>query len=474
LRSLTTGGFNTAIGQSDVMAHIVTGTNNTAIGCASMVNFSGASSNNTAVGAGALSGVSTDATPNTLWTSTGSNNCAFGASALSFIVGGGSNVGIGSSAQVIFNTSGTASDNSNQLSIQNVIFGIGMNNSATAQIGIGQFNTGLLPSARLDINGNLKVRTVSTNPSSVINYLYRDPTTFEVKQAPLPSNLVTSSCINGGFIPMWSSGALACSIISQSLLANCTTGTHLGVGIGGAAIATTTPIGGSCTNLTLTVYGSSLATGGSWILSDRKFKTNIHTIESALSKINKIRGVSYDYDVEKFPEYNFSESKTLGFIAQELGEVIPEAVSYTEKDFYAVNYDALIPVLTEGIKEQQMQIETLKMENENFKSQIEDLQNKMGQIKSDYAEISLSSLEVTPNPINGVSVVKYKLNNPESVSYLVISDLNGKLIKQVILNKGSVAGQIEIGKQDLAAGMYIFSLVSNNMEVQSKKVLVTE
>ena len=50
----------------------------------------------------------------------------------------------------------------------------------------------------------------------------------------------------------------------------------------------------------------------------------------------------------------------VGVIAQEIQKVLPEAVKQRENGFLAVKYEKLVPLLIEGIKEQQIQIEELK------------------------------------------------------------------------------------------------------------------
>ena len=133
-----------------------------------------------------------------------------------------------------------------------------------------------------------------------------------------------------------------------------------------------------------------------------------------------------------------------------------------------------MPLLTEGIKEQQSEIEKLKLENENFKLQLTELQNKFNQLTPGDVKIKVNSLEVVPNPITGTSVVSYKLDNANAASILVISDLQGKLLKQIPLAKNQQQGQVQVSKKDLPNGMYVFTIVSGNAEVQSKKVLVSE
>jgi len=65
-----------------------------------------------------------------------------------------------------------------------------------------------------------------------------------------------------------------------------------------------------------------------------------------------MRGVGYN----KIGE----EKRSIGVIAQELLEVVPEAVHQDEKGMYSVAYGNLVGVLVEAMKEQQQQIDELK------------------------------------------------------------------------------------------------------------------
>lgn len=102
-------------------------------------------------------------------------------------------------------------------------------------------------------------------------------------------------------------------------------------------------------------YGGS-NTG--WIIwSDRRIKENIKTIDSALDKILSLRGVYYN----KIDDPN--KERCVGYIAQEVLEVVPELVVYSEElDIYNMNYAPMVAMLTEAMKEQQAQIEELKQQ----------------------------------------------------------------------------------------------------------------
>jgi hypothetical protein len=85
--------------------------------------------------------------------------------------------------------------------------------------------------------------------------------------------------------------------------------------------------------------------------SSRRWKTNIEPIDGALDKVQRLRGVSFDWKENGQPD--------LGLIAEEVGEVIPEVVAFEEngKDAKSVDYARLVAVLIEAMKEQQKEIE---------------------------------------------------------------------------------------------------------------------
>ncbi len=103
----------------------------------------------------------------------------------------------------------------------------------------------------------------------------------------------------------------------------------------------------------LHVVGDALANNHT-IPSSRRWKENIAPIEGALDKVQRLRGVSYNWKATG--EHN------IGVIAEEVGMVIPEVVTYEENriDAKAVDYGRLVAVLIEAIKEQQNEIDELK------------------------------------------------------------------------------------------------------------------
>ncbi|HTN17452.1 MAG TPA: tail fiber domain-containing protein, partial [Chitinophagaceae bacterium] len=89
---------------------------------------------------------------------------------------------------------------------------------------------------------------------------------------------------------------------------------------GRVGIGTTTPNG------TLHVNGDTWNTSGIWQTSDQRFKQNIAVIENPYDILKNIKGYRYDFKAAEFPDRNFNKGRQIGFIAQELKQVVPEAV----------------------------------------------------------------------------------------------------------------------------------------------------
>ena len=87
-------------------------------------------------------------------------------------------------------------------------------------------------------------------------------------------------------------------------------------------------------------------------LSDRNKKTNIRPIEDPIALVQRLQGVRFDW-IE-------NNKSSLGLIAQEVEEVIPELVETDADGTKTLSYGNIVGVLIEAIKEQQIRIEELE------------------------------------------------------------------------------------------------------------------
>lgn len=108
------------------------------------------------------------------------------------------------------------------------------------------------------------------------------------------------------------------------------------------------------------------AANGTIQTSDLRLKKNIETLDYGLDKVLNMRPVRYDWKAQP------DSAQHLGFIAQEMQEVVPEVVQGGEDEDapLGVKYSELIPVLVKAVQEQQAQIDAQQQEIEKLKAEI--------------------------------------------------------------------------------------------------------
>lgn len=237
--------------------------------------------------------------------------------------------------------------------------------------------------------------------------------------------------------------------------------------------------------------------------SDSLCKENITPLPSALNKLISLRGVSFDYKENDNASKNDSLSnqaatlssnipmsdiqgqieleksrKRIGLIAQDVEKVYPEVVRTQIDGTKGILYSDLVAVLVEGIKELNRQVSTLQDQMVTLHNRIEELESgKMVQLPEQGNSKAYSKLyqeavlyQNTPNPFNQETEIAYRIPREVSAS-INIYNLNGVELKSYPLSDTN--GSITIAASELAAGIYIYSLIINNREVDSKRMILT-
>ena len=101
-------------------------------------------------------------------------------------------------------------------------------------------------------------------------------------------------------------------------------------------------------------------------VSDERAKRNVRSISGALSKVLQLRGVSYEWNSQ---DERLHGQARLGVIAQEVQQVVPQAVTVNERGA-GVSYSALVPLLIESVKELKKENDTLRQDFAELKEQI--------------------------------------------------------------------------------------------------------
>jgi hypothetical protein len=264
-------------------------------------------------------------------------------------------------------------------------------------------------------------------------------------------------------------------------------------------------------------------TSGSWTgYSDGRLKKDTVGFKDGLNVIRRIHPITYKFNgIGNFP----ADVTHIGVVAQEIQEVAPYCVGtgkivlkQSEANEFSAdvvqtlaadstgearsvvnaltyNYDALIYVLINSVKQLDSTVTALNgTRNVELKQQLDSLKHELDAcctrgIKTPTADVNNRTLLNTapetnnivtanwlaqnkPNPFNKETVIEYNVVQ-EGKGSILIFDINGKLLKTIpvkIPGKGSVT----ITANDLPAGMYYYTLVVNDNEVDTKKMILTQ
>jgi len=340
----------------------MTGTRNTATGLLAF-NSNTTGSEDTAIGQGAL-----------LLNTKGNSNTALGWFALSNNVAGGQNTALGANANVAANgfTNTTAIGANAWVAESNalVLGSIAGTNGAKANtnVGIGTTQPGFpLVVQRSDATGTgVQTRTVNTSTTK---------NSFAIFTAHSAGAVTTEMLADGlGTGPLGTPSGVFGTFSDHPV--GLVTGNGFRIFIttsGKVGIDTLNP-----TNiLTLAAGGGNALADGWHTYSSRRWKTNIETIHGALSKVEQLRGVSYDAKA--------SGKHEVGVIAEEVGAVVPEVVSWEEngKDARGVDYSRLTAVLIEAVKEQQREISALRTQLRKRAARDAMLESRLARLEGD-------------------------------------------------------------------------------------------
>jgi hypothetical protein len=193
----------------------------------------------------------------------------------------------------------------------------------------------------------------------------------------------TGKSVDGSAAVSWTLGEIGAAATNQtmfigttSLTINRTTGsqTLTGVSIDGSSATFTSTSQNSQFN-SIGVGTAASGTAGeirannnitAYYTSDAIFKENVKPIENALEKIMLVDGVEFDWtqefmDARGGEDGYFIRRHDVGVIAQNIEKVLPEVVATKDDGTKAVKYDRIVALLIEAIKEQQKQIDELKL-----------------------------------------------------------------------------------------------------------------
>ena len=161
----------------------------------------------------------------------------------------------------------------------------------------------------------------------------------------------------------------------------------------------------------------------------------------------------------------FYDKNHFALDADRLEEAFPDLVYVNKEGNKIINYMEIIPLLVQSINELSEEIADLKQSGAKAASRgttdIEDSftsQNKLYQN--------------TPNPFKEQTIIRFSLADDVKDAAICIFDMTGKTIKKLPISSGM--DSVSIGGYELGEGMFLYSLIVNGQEIDTKKMVISK
>jgi hypothetical protein len=286
--------------------------------------------------------------------------------------------------------------------------------------------------------------------------------------------------------------------------------TEMPVAAGGGLIGTAKGIN------RLGVNGNILMAGRLFQASDSRVKRNFTKLEGALEKLEALKPLVYEYDTtvslatsQKFMQadsagrskevrvkHAFPRGPQMGFLAQDVAKVIPEAVQLgTDTSIAFMDQTALIPLLTQALKEEHAMVQNQQQQLKALEEKLDRLEKALavccaaqGLGKTEARPIGIQSVEPatelatetgadapkleqnSPNPFNSETEIRYYVPSKATQALLLVTDAQGRVVLSRLASTG--AGSWRIAAQTLQVGVYHYTLVVDGRTIATRKMVI--
>lgn len=222
--------------------------------------------------------------------------------------------------------------------------------------------------------------------------------------------------------------------------------------------------------------------------SDSTTKENIQPVQSGLESIMQLNPCSYQMKSNSLKKSNILKRR-FGFLAQEVKEILPE-ITDSAKGIMLVDYNQIIPLLVDAIKEQNQIIVNLQQKMDEYINEVSYCCDKNNSTKrlvkgNNNSENSISNVftsklnqteigtlyQNNPNPFSEQTKIKYAIKNEMTNASIMVFDMQGTLKLTIPIHQTG-KGEITINGHKLTAGMYLYSLIIDNQEIDTKRMIL--
>ena len=189
------------------------------------------------------------------------------------------------------------------------------------------------------------------------------------------------------------------------------------------------------------------------------------TIDDDLNGDTLYRGKAPEPDIM---DEQFYDKTHYALDADRLEEAFPDLVYVRKDGSKAINYVEMIPLLVQSINELSAEIEMLK--GQPSEGTTRKTRSATNENASSLTQNRL--YQNTPNPFKEQTVIRFSLADDVQDAAICIFDMTGKTIKKFPISSGMES--VSIGGYELGEGMFLYSLVINGQEIDTKKMIISK
>ena len=163
----------------------------------------------------------------------------------------------------------------------------------------------------------------------------------------------------------------------------------------------------------------------------------------------------------------FENQKHYGLSAQELQKIYPDLVRQGQDGNLGINYVELVPVLIRSIQELKQELDEVKGVNSEAKL------SRSLVTPSASLEVSGNVLyQNTPNPFKEQTTIRFSLADDARDAAICIFDMTGKMLKKLPVSSGEAS--IRVNGWELGEGMFLYTLMVNGREIDTKRMIISK
>lgn len=230
-----------------------------------------------------------------------------------------------------------------------------------------------------------------------------------------------------------------------------------------------------------TYINGNLTAQNVYTLSDIRLKENVTSLKTkdvgrhTLGQVMDLNVIKYNFkdngdDNTPFVFSSKEDKKQFhyGLSAQELQTIYPELVKEGQDGFLTVNYVELVPILIRSIQELKEELDEVRGESGSaFRTR--SIANGKDNVSPNDGNILYQN---KPNPFKEKTTISFQLADGVADATICIFDMTGKVLKKLPVTQSMTS--VSLNGYELGEGMFLYTLMVNGQEVDTKRMIITK